>query len=137
MDPDVHDEVSKVRDKMVDLEISMTKKMGELETTTHVTKHKMVNLEQMIMGISNRFDRFESQFQAELKSVASIIGVELKAIREDQIKNVQRLTEEVKTINTKADKSGWQLGAIVTGILLLFGGLVSLATTLLSKAMGQ
>jgi hypothetical protein len=135
MEPDVYEEVSKVRDKVADLEISMTKKMGELETTTHVTKHKTANLEQMIMGISSRFDRFEAQFQAELKSVASVIGVELKAIREDQVKNVQRLTDEMKTINTKADKSGWQLGAIVTGILLVFGGLVSLATTLLQKAI--
>lgn len=136
MEPDVYEEVSKVRDKVTDLEISMTKKMGELETTTHVTKHKMANLEQMISAIGHRFDRFENQIQSELKGIATSISNDLKAIRDDQIKNVQRLTEEVQTVNTKADKSGWTLGAIVTGILLVFGGMVSLATSLIHKMFG-
>jgi len=122
-DPDIHDEVSKVRDKVADLELSTTRKMGEIETTVRVVKHDQANMKMMIEGVNTRIDRFENHFKADMKDMRESVSADLKAVVVQLEASTKALTKDITTVNTKQEKS-LSFFAGVVAVFTVGGGLL-------------
>lgn len=78
--PDVSADVGHLRDRVMGLELSMTKNLGDIEATVRVVKHDNANTQQMVVGLNTRLDRFENQFRAEIKELSETLSKEVRAI---------------------------------------------------------
>lgn len=123
MDPDIHDEVRRVSDKVVDLELSTTKKLGEIETSVRLSKHEGANTQQIIVGLTARMDRFETSFKSEMKDFREDVGKEFRQIATQLTADVKGLSQELATINTKQEK-GLSFVAGVVAVFTVGGGLL-------------
>lgn len=125
LDPDIHDEVSRVRDKVADLELSTTRKMGEIETNVRLVKHDQANMKMMVEGLSVRIDRFENQLKTDMKDLRDSVSADVKAVTTQMAEDTRKLTQEISAVNTRQEKS---LG-FVSGVVAVFtvgGGLLML-----------
>lgn len=135
-DADIYDEVSRVRDKISDLELSTTKKLGEIEATVRVVKHDNANTQQMVVGVNSRLDRIETSFKDELKEFRVEVGKEFRTIATQFSDDVKRLSGEIATNNTNAvSKFSFYAGIAATGTVIISASGVIIA--FFTKFMGS
>jgi predicted nucleic acid-binding Zn-ribbon protein len=112
---DMSDEVRKLRDEV-----------GELKTTTRVTKHDVANLQMGMNGLTQRVEKIVDQLSRELKETRESLSNEMRS-------ELKLVSSEIAGINkVQARGAGFYAGvmAVITvggGILLgiaklLFGG---------------
>lgn len=113
--PEMSDEVRKLRDEV-----------GELKTTTRVTKHDVANLQMVTTGLAQRVEKIADQLSRELKETREGLSSEFRS-------EMKLISTEIAGINkVQARGAGFYAGvmAVITvggGILLgiaklLFGG---------------
>lgn len=125
VDPDIYDKVSRVQEKVSDLELSMTKKLGEVEATVRVVKHDNANTQQMVAGLTSRLDRFEASFKEEVKDFRQEVAKEFRAI-----------LAEISTNQTStASKFSFYAGIAATGTFIISASGVIIAFA--AKFMGS
>jgi len=90
---DMHDEVRKLRDEV-----------GELKTTTRVTKHDVANLQQTMGFINTRLDKIQDQATREAKETRDIVSTEIRQLSERMASETKLLSSEISAINTKHER---------------------------------
>src|SRR6478736_989567 len=115
-DADVHDEVRKLRDEV-----------GELKTTTRVTKHDVANLQQTMGFINTRLDKIQDQATREAKETRDIVSAEIRQLSEKMATETKLLSNEIATINTKQEKGA----SFYAGIIACGGFAVAIIGSLL------
>ncbi len=112
---DMHDEVRKLRDEV-----------GELKTTTRVTKHDVANLQQVMHGLTSKMEKLADQLTREMKETRESLSTEMRS-------ELKLISLEINAINkTQAKSAGFYAGVIsVAGVVVtlvmavfkaLFGG---------------
>lgn len=120
MEADLQGEVSRVRDKVMDLELSTTKKLGEIEATVRVVKHDNANTQQMVGGLNLRLDRIETAFKADLKEISENLGKEVRTIGQQLTQEVAKLSGEINTNNIRTtSKLSFYAGIAATGTFII------------------
>lgn len=115
---DVQDEVRKLRDEV-----------GELKTTTRVTKHDVANLQVGMTGLAARVEKIVDQLSRELKETRDSLSNEMRS-------ELKLLGNEIASINkTQARGAGFYAG-VMAAITAGGGLLMALAKILFGSQHG-
>jgi chromosome segregation ATPase len=124
-DGDVQEEVRKLRDEV-----------GELKTTTRVTKHDVANLQQTMGFFNTRLDKIQDQIAREVKETRDGLSSEIRLVADRVAADTKLLSAEIAGItNTQSKSAGFYAGMIAAGSIAL-GIIGSLLMLLYNQLFG-
>lgn len=131
---DLHEDVNRIRDTAHDLEVSTTRKLGEIETKLSGAKHDVAGVKQMVISLEGRIDRFENQIKTEFRELGVSMDRQLRELGKQLSEDVSTLSREINKNNTRSvQKFSFYAGIAATGTFIISasGILIALATRFL------
>lgn len=79
MSPDIETSLLQLREKVNDVETTLTSKIADIDKTVAVTKHDVANLKTMLTAFNMRVDKFEDRMGKKIDDLhASLTALNIK-----------------------------------------------------------
>lgn len=127
------DEVGKIRDRLMDSELSQNKEIGEIKAAVRVVKHSQSNQQQMIGIVSDRLDKMETHFSTAIKEVKDSVTADVKVMSDKLSSELKNMAVDISKVTIQQNRGagffagiGASIGIVAAFLMfmgkILFGG---------------